>query len=133
MSAGRKLSRRKLAEYVVDELHSGNGDKAIQRAAAYMIETKQKHAVDSLVRDIEEILTDSGTFVADLTSARKLSDSEKSDIAKLLGAKKLHARETVDTTVLGGVKIEAAGQRLDATLRHKIDSLKETDSRRETA
>lgn len=132
MSTGRKLSRRKLAGYVADQIESGKGEAAIKKAAAYMIETKQKDAVDLLVRDIEEILAGSGTFVANLTSAHRLSESEKESIAKLLGAKRLHARETIDPGVLGGVKIEAAGRRLDATLKRRIDSLKEIGPRKGT-
>ena len=111
MSGGRKLSRRKLATFVAAELQTGNGEVAIKQAAAYMIETKQKHAVDLLVRDIEEILAESGTVVADVTSARTLASEEKDMIAKLLGAEKLHLRETVDEGVLGGVKIQSGGKR----------------------
>lgn len=133
MSVGRKVSRRKLAGFVADQIRAGKGESAIKQAAAYMIETKQKHSVDLLVRDIEEILAGSGTVVADVTSARKLSVEEKASIAHLLGAKQLHTRETIDPSVLGGVHIEAAGRRLDATLKHKIDSLKEIDSRKGTA
>ncbi len=132
MSAGRKLSRRTLATFVAEQLRSGDGETAIKQAAAYMIEMKQKHAIDLLVRDVEEILADNGTVVADVTSARKLSDQEKESIAKLLGAKKLYTRETVDPSVLGGVRVASAGKRLDATLKHRIDSLKETSSRKGT-
>ena len=132
MAAGRKVSRRKIAGYVAEQFLAGNGAEAIQQAAAYMVETKQKHSVDLLVRDIEEILAESGTVVADITSARGLSSTDKDMIAKLLGAKQLHVRETVEPAVLGGLKIESAGRRLDATLKHRIDSLKEMDSRKGT-
>lgn len=132
MSTGRKLSRRKIADYIASELMSGSGETAIKQAAAYMIETKQKHAIDLLVRDVEELLADNGTVIADLTSARTLSKDEKEAVAKILGAKQLHVREKIDPSVLGGVRIEAAGRRLDATLKHKIDSLKKTESRKGT-
>ncbi len=133
MSTGRKLSRRKLAGFVAEQLQSGKGDDAIKQAAAYLIETKQKHSVDLLVRDVEEILAESGKIVADITSARKLSEEDKATIAKLLGARQLYTREIIDPGVLGGIKIETAGKRLDATLKHRIDSLKETSSRKGTS
>lgn len=132
MSAGRKLSRRKLAVFVADQIEAGDGEAAINQAAAYMIETKQKHSIELLVRDVEEILASHGIVVADVTSAREISEEEKAAIAKLLGAKKLHTRESIDPSVLGGVRIAAGGKRLDATLKHKIDSLKEIDSRKGT-
>ena len=133
MSAGRTLSRRSLARFVAEKLESGKVDDVIEQAAAYMIETKQKHSIELLVRDIEAILAEQGTVIADVTSARALSQSDKDRIAGILNAKKLHVRETIDPTVLGGLKIEAAGRRLDATLKHKIDSLKEIDSRKGTS
>ena len=129
---GRLVSRRKLAGYVAEQVQSGGGATAIRQAAAYLIETKQTHSVDLLVRDVEEILADQGTVVADITSARQLSAEDKASIATLLGATQLHAREVIDPSVLGGVRIETSGKRLDATLKHKIDLLKEIDSRKGT-
>ena len=130
--SGRTISRRKLAEFVAEKLQSGEGKDALQQAAAYMLETKQTRNVELLVRDIEDVMAKNGIVVADVTSARPLSKDDKATIAKLLNAKELHARETIDPSVLGGVRVEASGQRLDATLKHKIDSLKEIDSRKGT-
>ena len=130
--SGRMVSRRKLAGFVAEQLRSGDGAAAVQQAAAYLIETKQTHSVDLLVRDVEELLADRGEVVADITSARPLRSEDRASIAKLLGATNLHARETVDPSVLGGVRIAMSGKRLDATLKAKIDSLKEIDSRKGT-
>lgn len=130
--SGRTISRRKLAGYLAEQLQSGNAKDAIKQAAAYLVETKQTRSTGLLVRDIEEHLAQTGTVVADITSARPLSSEDKKAIAKLLDAKELHVRETVDPSVLGGVRVEVSGKRLDATLRHKIDLLKEIDSRKGT-
>lgn len=130
--SGRLVSRRKLARFVAEELQSGDGNDAITKAAAYLIETGQTHSVGLLVRDIEEILAESGIVVADITSARPLGKEDKSAIAELLNARELHAREIVDASVLGGMRVEMSGKRLDATLKHKIDLLKEIDSRKGT-
>ncbi len=131
--SGRTLSRRKVAKFVASELRAGKGEDAIKKVAAYLVETKQTHSVDSLVRDIEEILAQDGTVVADITSARPLRSEDKAAIAKLLQAKELHAREIIDPAVLGGVRVEMSGKRLDATLQYKIDLLKEIDSRKGTS
>lgn len=132
MSVGAKVSRRKLAEFVADSIQSGKGKDALAKAAAYLIETKQKRGVELLVRDVEEVLAEDGIVVADITSARSLSAKDKDAVAALLGAKQLHVREIIDPSVLGGVRVETTGKRLDATLKHKIDSLKEIDSRKGT-
>src|SRR5690606_15961468 len=125
--SGRTISRRKLASFVADRLQDGGGEEVIQQAAAYLIESGQKNSVELLVRDIEEVLASRGTVVADITSARPISKEDKAAIARILGTKDLHTREVVDPAVLGGVRIEVSGKRLDATLKHKIDSLKEID------
>lgn len=130
--SGRILSRRKLAKFVADKVQSGDSADALKQAAAYLIEAKQTHSVGLLVRDIEEVLARSGVVVADITSARSLSAEDKAAVAKLLGAKELQVREIIDSSVLGGMRIEVSGKRLDATLKHKIDLLKETGLRKGT-
>lgn len=130
--SGRTISRRKLAEFVADKLQSGDAKNAMRQAAAHLIETRQTHSVELLVRDIEEILASEGRVVADTTSARPLTEKDKTLIAKLLSAKELHVRETIDPSVLGGVRIEISGKRLDATIQHRIDLLKEIDTRKGT-
>jgi F-type H+-transporting ATPase subunit delta len=123
--AGERISRRKLAAFLADQLALGvpAGD-VITRAAAYLIETKQTHDVELLVRDIEEELMVRGVVVADVTAARPLTDEARSAIASLLEAKDLHVRETVDPSVLGGIRVAVPGKRYDATLRNKINLLK---------
>ena len=116
--------------YVADKLRSSDAETAIKQTAAYLIETKQKRTVELLVSDIEEELAKDGTFVADITSARPLTAEDKMSISALLGAKELHTRESIDPAVLGGVRVEVSGKRLDATLKHKIDLLKEISSRK---
>jgi F-type H+-transporting ATPase subunit delta len=131
--SGRTISRRKLARFVADSLSSATAENAVKQAAAYLIEAKQKRSAGLLVRDIEELLAENGTVVADITSARPLGKEDKALVAKLLDAKELHTRETIDPSVLGGVRIEMAGKQLDATLKHRIDLLKEIDTRKGTA
>jgi F0F1-type ATP synthase delta subunit len=133
MSAGRAISRRKLAKFVADRLQHGEADDAIRQVAAYLLETKQTRNIGLLVRDIEELLSEDGVIVADTVSARPLSREDKAAVVALLGGREVQLREHIDPTVLGGVRISAPGRRLDATLKHKIDSLKETRLRKGTA
>jgi F-type H+-transporting ATPase subunit delta len=126
--AGERITRRKLSAYVADKLVAGAQAKDIlAQAAAYLIETKQTHDVDLLVRDIEDQLMKRGVVIADVTAARSLNDEAKKAIAKLLDAKDLHIRESVDPSVLGGIRIDVPGKRYDATLRRKINLLKATE------
>lgn len=126
--AGMRITRRKLAAFMADKLASGApADDVLQQAAAYLIETKQTHDVELLVRDVEDELMRRGIVVADVTAARPLSGEAKAAIARLLDAKDLHVRETVDASVLGGIKVEVPGKRYDATLRRRINLLKSAE------
>lgn len=123
-----RIPRRKLAAFLADKLASGApANDVLVQAAAYLIETKQTHDVELLVRDIEEALMAKGIVIADVTAARPLTSEAKSAIASLLEAKDLHLRETTDMSVLGGVRVEVPGMRYDGTLRRKINLLKATE------
>ena len=123
--AGR-LSRRKLALYAVDKLHGGaKSSDVIKEVAAYLVETRRTRELDLLVRDIEGELAARGTVVADVTTARPLTDALKKQISTLVNAKDLHLREMIDPSLLGGMRIDIPGKRFDGTLRRKLVALKE--------
>ena len=121
----RRISRRKIAAFVADKLTTGKlVDEAIREAAAYLIEVKRTSEVDLLVRDIEDVLAENGIVVADVTSARPLTDSVRKEIRTLVHAKELHLRESVDPVVLGGVRVDIPGARFDGTAQRKINALR---------
>lgn len=122
--AGR-VSRRKLAHYVVNKLESGAPARTIlKELAAYLTETRRNREYELIVRDIEDLLAERGTVVADVTSARPLGAIARKDIEKIIGAKDVQLRETVDPDVLGGVRIDMPGSRYDGTIRYKLNALK---------
>jgi len=120
-----RISRRKIAAFVADKLIAGvPADKAVQEAAAYLIESKRTSERELLVRDIEDVLAEKGIVVADVTSANPLSDTLRSEIRTLIGAKELHLRESTDAAVLGGVRVDMPGARFDGTIQRKINALR---------
>jgi F-type H+-transporting ATPase subunit delta len=120
-----RVSRRKIALYVVQRLLAGAKQKAVmQEVAAFLVETRRIRELDLIVRDIEGELANNGIVVADVLSAYPLADELKKEVGKLVGAKDLQLRETVDPSVLGGMRIAVPGQRFDGTLRHRIAALK---------
>ena len=122
-----RLSRRKIAEYVADELLAGNSAVTSQ-LAAYLVETRRQREIELITRDIEDALAKKGVVIADIASARELSDVSRSAITSFLtakiDAKKVHLRETVESNLLGGVRINVSGSEMDGTLRRKITKLK---------
>lgn len=125
----QRLSRRKIAAHYASEMLAGKKDVA-RKLAAYLVDTRRVRELDLIIRDIESALTDRGTLLADVTSARKLSSEATKEITKYLksttNADHVHLRESVDETVLGGVRIAVPGRELDATLRHRLNQLKAT-------
>ncbi len=125
--AGQKLSRRKIAAHVADEILAGKN--VFDQLAAYLIEENRVREAELIVRDIEQALADrGGLVVADLDSAQPLDSDSKSAVADYL-VKKINAdrivwRENVDPSLLGGVRVSAAGQELDSTLRRRLNLLK---------
>lgn len=120
-----RLSRHKMATFVADKLVVGVPAKeALKEVAAYLVETRRTREIDLFVRDIEDVLVTHGIVVADITSARPLSDSIRSEIRTLVGASSLQLRESIDESVLGGVRIDMPGKRFDGTIQRKLIALK---------
>lgn len=123
--AGVKLSRRKIAAHLADELIAGR--PIAKQLAAYLVESKRTREAMLMVRDIESALADRGVLLADVSTSRELAADTKKEITDYLkqesGASSVQLRSHVDPYLLGGVRIDTPGQRLDATLRHKLNQL----------
>ncbi len=120
-----RLSRRKIAEFVADELVAGTSKKEVlARVAAYLTASGRTRELELLVREIEDMLASRGIVVADVTSAHSLSAATKDRINKLVGADVLQLRERRDETVLGGSRIDVPGKRYDGTIQHRLTALR---------
>lgn len=120
-----KLSRRKIAEYVVSQLHDGRiPERVIQEVAAYLYETRRIRESTLVVRAIEEALADHGVVVATVTSARPLSEQLREQLVEHLGDATVYLREVVDPSVIGGVRLQTPDAAFDATIAHKLNGLR---------
>lgn len=123
--AHSRLSRRKVASLLTDELIAGNN--VVDKLAAYLLETKQVRELSLYVRDIESALNERGILLADVTSSYQLEKESEEELANYLKkeskAKEVHLRQHLDESVLGGIRIETPDERLDSTLRHRINQL----------
>jgi F0F1-type ATP synthase delta subunit len=126
--AGTRLARRKIAAYFADELIAGRNVSA--QLAAHLVETKRTRELILIVRDIESALAERGVLVADVASSHELvADTEKTIISYLkdkASAREVHIRPHVDPHLLGGVRVDIPGERLDTTLRHRLNQLTAT-------
>ncbi|MEO5949548.1 MAG: F0F1 ATP synthase subunit delta [Candidatus Saccharimonas sp.] len=118
-----RISRRKLAGFVVDRIDNGNLDLAVEELAAYLIDTKRTREAGLVARSIEDELATRGTYIVHATSARPINEEVKDAIQRLLNASKVHLVQEVDARLIGGIRVEAPGKRLDATVKRKILAL----------
>ena len=119
------ISRRKLAKYASERIIKGENLRKLQKElAAYLISEGKIREVELLTADIESELEKNGIIIADVSSARELSDKTRKMIQKKLGGKKVYLREKIDENLIGGVKIEFAGKQVDETILHKLNLLK---------
>ncbi len=120
-----KLSRRKIAEYVVSHVQDGEIPKhIIKQVAAYLSEARRLRELPLVVRAIEDALSDHGIVVATVTSARPLSEQLRESIKKQLGNGTTYLREVVDKSVIGGIRLQTPDASYDATLAHKLNGLR---------
>lgn len=120
-----RVSRRKIALYVTQQLLAGAKQKAVMKeVAAFLVDTRRTRELGLVIRDIEGELAAHGIVVADVLSAYPLADELKKEVARLVDAKDLQLRETIDPSVLGGMRVSVPGKRFDSTIRHKLEALK---------
>lgn len=122
-----RISRRKLAEYFVDEFMAGEKDIVLQ-LAAFLVQSKRTRELPIIIRDIEYRLAKRGDVIVDVTSARPLDKSSEKAIQtltrKLQPKSSVHLRTRIDPSVIGGIRVEMLARVLDATIQHKLQMLK---------
>lgn len=119
-----RLSRTKIAAFIADKVLSEAKTTVLQQAAAYLIETRRTSELELLVRDVEAALAQRGVTVADVTTARPLTEVLRQQIGSLIDGERLHLRETIDPAVLGGLRIDLPGRRYDSTIARRLSALK---------
>lgn len=122
-----RLSRRKIAAYYADELLAGRSDVA-KRLAAFLIDARRMRELPLIIRDIEAALAVRGVVVADVATAHELSAYAQKELESYIRsqtkAKSVQMRSHLDPALLGGVRLNLPGSELDATIRHKLTTLK---------
>jgi len=119
------ISRRKLSQHAAGMIIKGEISQAVEQLAAYLVQSGRTREAGLIVRDIEVELAELGTVVATVTTAHALSDELRAGVNTLIGAREPHVKEIVDPAVIGGIKIDMPGKQYDATVRRKLELLKE--------
>jgi F-type H+-transporting ATPase subunit delta len=125
-----RLSRRKIASYIAEQLIDGDGQTAaIRQLAAFLIDNRRTKEVQLIVRDIEFELQNRGVILAEVTTAIALTEATRKEIERLVGQHsdpgRIQLRQFIDPAVIGGVRIDIPGKRLDATIARRLAIFRE--------
>ncbi len=124
-----KLSRRKIADYIVGTiLDGGNLSQVVRQLAGYLLESRRVNELDHIVRDIEFALSTRGHLVARVISAHDLSKETAQAIENMLkssnSAEHVYAKYDIDESLIAGVKIEIPDKRIDKSVSRKLSILR---------
>lgn len=125
----RKLSRRSVARYVARRLEAGDDSKSLAKlVAAFLIDTRRTHELDSLIEDISVALAEAGHVNGVVTVTHALSDSITEELKQftkhVTKASDVLLTTEVDPAVLGGFRLSLPGGEFDATIKHQLMTLK---------
>lgn len=124
-----RLSRRKIASYVAQQLVAGvKTNQLALELAAFMLDTKRTNELGLIIRDIEYELSKLGVVMAQVTSAFDINEATQLAVNKLIkdktGASQVHLEQFIDPSVMGGVKIDLPGLQYDATVARRLTILR---------
>jgi F-type H+-transporting ATPase subunit delta len=117
--------RRDLVLVVQKLLGSKDSKRLAESIAAYLLETRQSKNLGAILRDIETVrFNQDGILEVHVASARSLSEATLKSIKALFDAKHIIIHEEQDPSLLGGVKVRAHDQRLDYSVRTRLQRLR---------
>ncbi|HSX35002.1 MAG TPA: F0F1 ATP synthase subunit delta [Candidatus Saccharimonadales bacterium] len=125
-----KVSRRVIARTVAAKLLAEPKQQAhwLKVTAAYLMEQRLVDDIDLFINDLaSELYEQSGHLYVDVTSARKLTDTVRSELKHTLqnatGARHIELAEHIDPALLGGLIARTPTAELDASVRTKLKQL----------
>ena len=126
----QKISRRKLAEHIADQLNAGaNTQQLVNQTVAYLQEQRQLGQWELLLRDVEDVLAAKySTVSVHITSARQLDAGTSTKLIDFIkqaeDAKSVVVTsETVDTELIGGAIVRTPSNVFDSSVRSKLKQL----------
>lgn len=127
-----KIANSQIAEIVLAQLQAGEStDTVMTRLAAYLVQQRRTKDADYIARSLENMLQNSGGHLElQVTTARELSVELSTAIKSLFTnqSKDIVINHKVDKAVIGGALVEAPGQRLDLTVRRRLQQLALTEN-----
>ena len=115
---------------VVEKLATEMGlHKLIRNFLLVVVTHRRTHEIPAIRNSFESAVDARlGWVPADIASAKDLSDEQKKDIERSLGAKlgkSIRATYQVDPTLIGGIRARVASREYDASVKGKLESMRQ--------
>jgi F-type H+-transporting ATPase subunit delta len=106
------------------------GDEALVRNFLLLLAEKNRAGeIDEIAREFDRLVAEAeGILDVELTTAVELSDEEKRDVITQIekaSGRKVEATQRVDPDLIGGLVLQAGSLRLDASVRGRLERLRQ--------
>lgn len=124
------VSRRAMSRYIAEQLVSQDDSSAVvQQLAAYLVQHRQTKQLQRYIDDIERELAERGVVVADVFTARTITEEIRDAVEAVIGREaqseaKITLREHIQPELVGGILIRSGGKEYDRTIKSAIRELR---------
>ncbi|HVX24013.1 MAG TPA: F0F1 ATP synthase subunit delta [Candidatus Saccharimonadales bacterium] len=126
-----KAPRTRIANVVADRsLKAGSTKRLSRELAAYLLDERRVHELDSILRDVQADWAEQGRVEVLAASAHDLSSKIQTDIKRQVKALYPNAKTIIvtpvhDPSVIGGVRLRLADRQLDLSVEAKLNRFKQ--------
>jgi F-type H+-transporting ATPase subunit delta len=107
----------------------GDADQVFRNFLKLLAEKGRLAEVGEVQREFERLVAeDERVLKVELTTAHELSDAEAAEIVEQIAqasGRRIEASRTVDPGLIGGIVLQAGSFRVDASVRGRLDSLRQ--------
>lgn len=124
------VSRRAMSRYIAEQLVSQDDSSAVaQQLAAYLVQHRQTKQLQRYIDDIERELAERGVVVADVFTARTMTEEIRGAVEAVIGRETqsdatITLREHIEPELVGGILIRSGGKEYDRTIKSAIRELR---------
>jgi F-type H+-transporting ATPase subunit delta len=107
----------------------GGEEKLVSNFLLLLVEKNRAGEIEEIAREFDRLVArEQGILDVELTTAVELSDQEARDVIDQIekaSGRKVEATQRVDPDLIGGLVLQAGSLRLDASVRGRLDRLRQ--------
>ena len=107
----------------------GDADELVRNFLLLVAEKGRIAEVADIQRELERLIArEARVLELDLTTAVELSDEDAAHVVRQIeeaSGRRVEATRRVDPSIIGGIVVQAGSRRLDASVRGRLDQLRQ--------